>query len=56
MVALCTIALLAPLLAPYPPEVQDLTLRYRPPSVEHLMVAGEALPDAFRLFDRVAGK
>ena len=37
VVALCAIAVLAPLLAPYPPEVQNLTLRYRPPSLEHLM-------------------
>src|SRR4051812_24367820 len=37
MLALCAIAVLAPLLAPYPPEVQNLVLRYRPPSPEHLM-------------------
>ena len=37
VVALCAIALLAPLLAPYPPEAQSLALRYRPPSPEHLM-------------------
>lgn len=35
--ALCAIALLAPVLAPYPPEIQSLALRYRPPSPEHLM-------------------
>src|SRR4249919_3645624 len=35
--ALCAIALLAPLLAPYPPEVQSLALRNRPPSPEHWM-------------------
>jgi peptide/nickel transport system permease protein len=35
--ALCAIALFAPLLAPYPPEVQSLALRYRPPSPEHWM-------------------
>ncbi|HEY7062231.1 MAG TPA: ABC transporter permease [Chloroflexota bacterium] len=37
VVALCLMALLAPLLAPYPPEVQSLALRYRPPSPEHWM-------------------
>ena len=37
VVALCAIALFAPRLAPYPPEVQSLALRYRPPSPEHLM-------------------
>jgi peptide/nickel transport system permease protein len=37
VVALCAIAVLAPLLAPYPPEVQNLAARYRPPSLEHLM-------------------
>src|SRR5581483_4316219 len=37
VVALCLMALLAPILAPYPPEVQSLALRYRPPSPEHWM-------------------
>ncbi len=33
----CAIAVVAPLIAPYPPEAQALALRYRPPSAEHLM-------------------
>jgi peptide/nickel transport system permease protein len=37
VVVLCVIALLAPLLAPYPPEAQVLAQRYRPPGPEHLM-------------------
>ena len=35
--ALCGIAIFAPLLAPYPPEVQSLALRNQPPSLAHLM-------------------
>lgn len=34
---LCAVALLAPLLAPYPPEVQALAQRYQAPSLAHLM-------------------
>jgi peptide/nickel transport system permease protein len=33
----CALAILAPLLAPYPPEAQTLAERYRPPSPAHLM-------------------
>jgi peptide/nickel transport system permease protein len=31
------LALLAPVVAPYAPEAQDLTLRFRPPSLDHVM-------------------
>jgi peptide/nickel transport system permease protein len=33
----CAVAVLAPVIAPYPPEAQTLALRYRPPSADHLM-------------------
>ncbi len=37
IVLLCAIALLAPLVAPYPPEAQTLARRFRPPTAEHVM-------------------
>ncbi len=37
LVFFCAMALLAPVVAPYPPEAQSLMQRYRPPSPEHLM-------------------
>lgn len=35
VLALCLLALLGPLVAPYPPEAQSLSQRLRPPSPEH---------------------
>lgn len=37
IVVLCLLALGAPVVAPYPPEAQQLSQRLRAPSVEHLM-------------------